>query len=256
MSGFSVLPDPNKFRLEPGEPVVVPPIPLPESIRYGLLYNWYAATDPRNIAAEGWHVPSQTEWETMTAYIGATIIPYGFGGNRIQVPNTLGIKLKETGTTYWNTPNTGATNEVGFNVKGAGQRGLTGFSTIKTYTTFWSSNDNYALPWRIYGITLFNASQQLSQWTPGGGDVRKSGMSLRLLKDSTSLTHGQTGTYTGNDGKVYRTICIGTQEWLSENLAETKYRNGDPIPEVTDNAAWAALTTAGMCAYNNDWSNV
>ena len=81
-------------------------------------------------------------------------------------------------------------------------------------------------------------------------------MSIRLIKDSTTLTHGQTGTYTGNDGKVYRTICIGTQEWLADNLCETLYRDGSPIPEVTDNATWAALTTGALCAYNNDWNNV
>jgi len=80
------------------------------------------------------------------------------------------------------------------------------------------------------------------------------GMSVRLVKDSTTLTHGQTGTYTGNDGRVYSTICIGTQEWLSESLCETEYRNGDPILEVTDNAAWAALTTGARCSYNNDES--
>ena len=33
-------------------------------IEYGLLYNWYAATDARNIAPVGFHVPSQAEWET------------------------------------------------------------------------------------------------------------------------------------------------------------------------------------------------
>jgi len=82
------------------------------------------------------------------------------------------------------------------------------------------------------------------------------GLALRPLKDSTTLTHGQTGIYTGNDGKVYRTICIGTQEWLACNLAETKYRNLDDIPEVTDNDDWVALTTGALCAYDNDWDNV
>ena len=82
------------------------------------------------------------------------------------------------------------------------------------------------------------------------------GASIRLIKDSTTLSHGQTGTYTGNDGRVYQTICIGTQEWLSENLMETKYRNGDAIPEVTDNTAWAALATGARCAYNNTITNV
>jgi uncharacterized protein (TIGR02145 family) len=56
-----------------------------------------------------------------------------------------------------------------------------------------------------------------------------SGLSVRFVKTSTTLTDGQSGTYTGNDGKVYRTICIGTQEWLADNLNETKYRNSFAI---------------------------
>ena len=82
------------------------------------------------------------------------------------------------------------------------------------------------------------------------------GGSIRLVKDTTTLSHGQMGVYLGNDWKVYRTICIGTQEWLADNLAETRYRNGKLIPEVTDNTAWASLTSGALCAYNNDWNNV
>ena len=85
--------------------------------------------------------------------------------------------------------------------------------------------------------------------------TKKAGLSVRLIKDNTTLTEGQTGIYIGNDGKVYRTICIGTQEWLADNSAETKYRDGSDIPVVTDNAAWAALATGAMCYYNNDINN-
>ena len=81
------------------------------------------------------------------------------------------------------------------------------------------------------------------------------GAAVRLIKSVTSLSDGETGTYTGNDGKVYRTICIGTQEWLADNLCETLYRDGSPIPEVTDAATWAALTTGARCSYDNDESN-
>ena len=48
------------------------------------------------------------------------------------------------------------------------------------------------------------------------------------------------------------TIVIGTQQWMSKNLDVAFYRNGDPIPQVTDPAAWAALTTGAWCYYNND----
>jgi hypothetical protein len=88
----------------------------------------------------------------------------------------------------------------------------------------------------------------------GGGTVLKSGLSIRLLKDSTSLSHGQTGTYTGNDGRVYATICIGSQEWISQNLLETQFRDKSNVAEVVDNSAWVALTTPAFCAYNNDWA--
>jgi uncharacterized protein (TIGR02145 family) len=62
-------------------------------------------------------------------------------------------------------------------------------------------------------------------------------------------------TMTGNDGRVYRTVKIGDQWWMAENLRETKYRNGNEIPEVTDNAAWTALSTGARCAYDNSSSN-
>jgi len=54
------------------------------------------------------------------------------------------------------------------------------------------------------------------------------------------------------DGNVYNTIVIGTQEWMAENLNVTHYRNGDAIPNVTDNTAWSGLSTGAFCDYNND----
>ena len=223
--------------------VKVPPAPVEvvvvDPVKYGLLYNWYAATDARLICADGWKVPEKTDGDSLLSYLGSFSIAGG--------------KLKDTDTTYWDTPNTGATNEVGFNAKGSAIRTHTSgvFSNLKTAMYTWGK-DNIDLSngWMLIMLSYANS-------TFGRGNTIKTvGSSIRLIKTTTSLTHGQTGTYTGNDGKVYRTICIGTQEWLADNLAETKYRNGDTIPEVTDNSAWAALTTGALCAYNNDWSNV
>jgi uncharacterized protein (TIGR02145 family) len=227
------------------------------AVKYALLYNWYAATDARLIAADGWEVPETIDYETLAQYSGAVVEPYGFGGNRIVTPNTIGIKFKEIGTTYWDSPNTGATNELNFNARGGGQRNYSTslFSTFKNNLTLWTRDDAFTYSYRVFGLVLTYSSQQLSQWTFAGIDRRASGMNLRLIKTTTTLSNGQTGTYTGNDGKVYRTICIGTQEWLADNLCETKYRNGDDIPEVTDNTEWAALTTGALCAYDNDWDN-
>ena len=64
------------------------------------------------------------------------------------------------------------------------------------------------------------------------------------------------GSLTDQDGNVYKTISIGTQTWMAENLRTTKYRNGDPIQNVSDSSAWNFLTTGAYCWYlNNEINN-
>lgn len=57
------------------------------------------------------------------------------------------------------------------------------------------------------------------------------------------------------DGNVYSTTKICNQTWTKSNLNVSKYRNGDPIPQVTDPAQWATLTTGAWCYFNNDPAN-
>ena len=54
---------------------------------------------------------------------------------------------------------------------------------------------------------------------------------------------------------VLPSVTIGTQVWTNKNLDVTTYRDGTPIPEVTDPTAWAALTTGAWCFYDNDPAN-
>jgi uncharacterized protein (TIGR02145 family) len=209
---------------------------IPDVFKYGYLYNHYAVIDARNLTNTGWHIPTYTEWETLGTYIG------GDGG-----------KLKETGTTYWLTPNTGATNEVGFNARGSVMRHPDGLFDVIKYFAWYYSYDRYNDGGNFYiGKSLAYNSASIYSISANNPDYPIRGLSVRPLKNSTTLTHGQTGTYTGNDGKVYRTICINGVEYLADNLCETLYRNGDPIPEVTGTAAWVALVTGGRCSYNND----
>jgi uncharacterized protein (TIGR02145 family) len=63
---------------------------------------------------------------------------------------------------------------------------------------------------------------------------------------------GQNATVTDVEGNVYQTVKIGTQIWMAENLRVTKYRDGSPIPKVTDQNAWSTLSTGAYCDYNND----
>jgi len=171
-----------------------------------------------------------------------------------------GGHLKEIGTTHWLTPNTGATNTYGFNGRGASSR----FGTDGTFASFQSSNIFWCslsdLPNEAYYHYIVSNSARMGRYR----GFKKHGYSIRLMR-ATALPHGTVGTYTGNDGKVYTTIVIGTQEWMSESLNETKFANGDPITIVTANTAWAALGTEAMCYYNNNippvslltsWSNI
>jgi uncharacterized protein (TIGR02145 family) len=59
-------------------------------------------------------------------------------------------------------------------------------------------------------------------------------------------------TVTDYDGNVYNTVTIGTQTWMKENLKVTHYRNGNSIPDITNNSTWSNLTTGAKCYYNND----
>jgi uncharacterized protein (TIGR02145 family) len=59
-------------------------------------------------------------------------------------------------------------------------------------------------------------------------------------------------TVTDIDGNVYKTVTIGTQVWLAENLKTTKLNDGDEIPLVTGNSQWTNLTTPGYCFQDND----
>jgi uncharacterized protein (TIGR02145 family) len=205
-------------------------------VEYGYLYNWYAATDTRNIASTGWHVPISTDFTTLISYVGAN----------------PGYAVTSTDLTYWSNV-TGCTNNSGFNARGAGGRSyLNGvFSSLREGCAFWTSSVYYEGFGWYFG--LYSTDHSIF-YSSNAGYV-KNGASIRLIKDSTTLTNGQIGSYAGNDGKVYKTICIGTQEWVSSDLMETKYRDGSIIPEVTDNTAWAALTTGARCSYNNTESN-
>lgn len=54
------------------------------------------------------------------------------------------------------------------------------------------------------------------------------------------------------DGNVYNIITLLDQVWLAEDLRTTKFNDGTPIPNITDNSAWSNLNTPGYCWYNND----
>jgi uncharacterized protein (TIGR02145 family) len=103
---------------------------------YGVLYNWAAAMDGsvgstanpsgvQGICPVGWHLPSDAEWTQLTTYLGGESVAGG--------------KLKETGTTYWNSPNAGATNETKFAALSGGYRRYGGTYHLFGINGFWIS---------------------------------------------------------------------------------------------------------------------
>lgn len=96
---------------------------------YGALYNWYAVHSG-NLCPTGWHVPSDSEWTALTDFLGGE--------------STAGGKLKEAGTSHWDTPNTGATNESGFTALPGGFRGAQGiWYNIGYWGQYWTSTSPY-----------------------------------------------------------------------------------------------------------------
>lgn len=132
---------------------------------YGALYNWYAVNDPRNIAPEGWHVASMEEWNILNTFLGGELVSGG--------------KLKETGTTHWDSPNTGATDEAGFKGLPGGGRSLDGlYNSIGQSGLWWTtaeSNPDNAWP---RGLSYNSALIFSSMWLD-----KNSGFSVRCIKD-------------------------------------------------------------------------
>jgi uncharacterized protein (TIGR02145 family) len=116
---------------------------------YGRLYNWFAVADSRNIAPAGWHVPTDEEWKQLEMYLGMSQAEADAEGYR---GTTEGGKLKETGTTHWIWPNTGATNESGFYALPAGYRLYNGaYLDMGKSVVFWTSTEeNFNWAWYRY----------------------------------------------------------------------------------------------------------
>jgi len=79
------------------------------------------------------------------------------------------------------------------------------------------------------------------------------GLLASCKKDKTDKD--EINTVTDVDGNKYKTVKIGEQVWMAENLRTTKYNDGIPIQYITDGASWAALTAGAWCYYNNEPAN-
>jgi uncharacterized protein (TIGR02145 family) len=82
--------------------------------------------------------------------------------------------------------------------------------------------------------------------------ISKLAVIILIAACNKSSTTATIPPLTDIDGNVYGTVKTCTQIWMKQNLNTSHYRNGDPIPKVTDTTAWNALNTGAWCWYNND----
>jgi uncharacterized protein (TIGR02145 family) len=132
---------------------------------YGKLYNWYAVNDPRGLAPQGWHIPTDAEWTTLNNLLGGDA--------------AAGGKMKTTGTTRWAAPNTNATNESGYTALPGGYRYSDGsFSSVGFFGYWWSATENDStFAW--YRYLSYSSGSNLYR-----SDSRKIyGFSVRCLRD-------------------------------------------------------------------------
>jgi uncharacterized protein (TIGR02145 family) len=127
---------------------------------YGALYNWYTVNAGK-LCPTGWHVPSDSEWIVLVTYLGA----YVAGG-----------KMKDTCSTYWVSPNTGATNSSGFSALPCGFRSNTDTAAFHDggYSGYWWSSKEYGSDY-AWGFSLgfdYPGVGRLSYGKDGGFSMR------------------------------------------------------------------------------------
>ena len=143
---------------------------------YGLLYNWYAVDDSNNIAPSGWHVATDEEWKELEVHLGMSQNEVDYPGPR---GTAIGLKLKETGTTHWNSPNSGATNESGFTALPGGIRFWYDgqFMGINTSGMWWTATEaTFVFSW--YRQLGYNYSEVFR-----GNTNKTDYFSVRCIKD-------------------------------------------------------------------------
>ncbi len=170
---------------------------------YGGLYTFRLGLDFAEAHASGWRIATGIDRVALRNAVGA---------------NDVGGKLKEAGFIYWDSPNTGANNSSGFNGRGAGywHHGAKGFKTLCLITVSFTSG-----VWSKDDASYFLLASH-SDGDSASQENNKPNMyqTIRYMRDTTQ-PHGTTSTVEIN-GTTYNTIVIGTQEWMSESLRETK----------------------------------
>ncbi|WP_407449463.1 FISUMP domain-containing protein [Fibrobacter sp.] len=236
--------------------------------KYGRLYTWSAALDSaglysedglgcgggatcgyfpvlRGVCPEGWHVPSDKEFETLRSFVSSA-------GD-----------LQALGFAEWS----GATNTSGFSAIPSGLYtynygdNKADYYNLGEVARYWSRSEGASNPYAL----VIKSSQKLE-----GTNDTDDRLSVRCIKDTSPRLVVEYSTITDDrDGQVYRTVRIGNQTWMAQNLNFKNYPEGvivpkdyddKPLPELYGKLyTWdAAVDSAGLfsndakgCGYGN-----
>ena len=205
--------------------------------KYGRLYRWTAAMDA---CPSGWHLPDLAEWKTLLAAVGGDSI--------------AGTMLKST--SGWNSDGNG-TDDFGFTVLPAGGRSSKDF--VGEAAVFWTSEwydeyDDYAYGIRLYTDTIvrqFYSRKYIGssvRCVKGSATAPKSSSSSAAPCKTETEDNCEYGTLTDSrDGQTYKTVKIGNQVWMAENLNYAYTGIPYIVGELTsDSTSWC---------YDNDPAN-
>ena len=170
--------------------------------KYGRFYDW---NDAKNVCPSGWHLPDITEWDVLFATVGGKSL--------------AGKQLSTSGWDGWN-----GTDAFLFSALPAGHSYKDGSSYVYGYENegayFWSSvmaeEPNVYRSASAYYIKMAYHRDSVSV----SSGMTSPGLSVRCIQDGNLVDE--------RDGEIYRTVTIGSQTWMAENLRFEDEVGGDP----------------------------
>ncbi len=225
---------------------------------FGGLYQWNeamqnaTAAGAKGICPDGWHIPTDAEFCTLTQYLDPSVNCSASGASGTNAAS----KMKEVGTLYWSPPNAGATNESGFSARGAGYRYSDGtFGGSPSNADFWSSTSASG---QAYTRTLYFNEARVHRFALS----KVFGYPVRCIADSTILCSPQpdqanagpdqwniatTSTLLAANTPVHGTgqwsILSGTNGSLANPAAANSSFSG--VPSTTYSLIWTITTLCG-----------
>jgi uncharacterized protein (TIGR02145 family) len=183
-------------------------------------YNWFAVNDPRKLAPAGWHISTPGEWTDLLSELGGA-------------------------------------EKAGENMRkgrfDAAAPGLVQFGVIMSagMMAAWWTLEETGTEFASAAVAPFILSNEIKM-NPLG---KTFGLLVRCVSDSIAQLPGPRhvfGTMTDQEGTSYKTIVIGRQTWMAENLKATKLNDGKEISNETDEYKWGKLSSPAYCWFRND----